>query len=212
MAISFAQMIENAAKAGVAEGGAEALLSLAFLPMAAGTGVASYAARSGVDHAVEQKMPSGGMTVDYQVNFVPGPPQRNARLKRSLGQAAYMQTEAEHNDALTYYLRRLPRNASVAKVNEAIRKGIMRERELRKFWVGNRTLREYISPSSSAVSMVKIDPSNNVIVRFGNNPKEYAYRGGANPYLAAQEAAKLVLSPSIGRAVNGQWGKSHKLF
>lgn len=212
MAVSFAQMVENAARAGLSNGGAEALLGLAFLPVGAAAGAASAAGRSGIDHAVEQKMPSGGMSVDYQVNWVPGPPQRNARLKRALGQAAYMQTEAEHNEALTYYLKRLPRNATVAKVNEAIRKGIMRERELRKFWAGNRTLRDYISPSSSAVSSVRIDPSNNVVVKFGNNPKEYAYRGGANPYLAAQEAAKLVLSPSIGRAINGAWGKTHKLF
>lgn len=168
--------------------------------------------RAAIDHDVEQRMPAGGMDVNYQVNWIPGPPQHNARLNRALSQAAYMQTEKEHNDALTYYLKRLPRNANVTAVNEAIRKGIMRERELRRFWAGNRTLREYISPSSSAVSEIRIDGANNVVVRFGKNPKRYTYRGGSNPYEAAREAAKLALAPSIGRAVAGSWGKSHKLF
>lgn len=217
--ISFGEMIANAAR----KMDADDVISLAGLGLAgiAGTralaaggskAVSAGGAAGAIDHSVEQKMPSGGMDVNYQVNYVPGRPQNNARLNRTLSQAAFMQSEKEHNDALTYYLKRLPRNANVAQVNEAIRKGIMKERELKKFWQGNRTLRDYISPSSSAVSMVKIDPSNNVVVRFGNNPKQYSYRGGANPYLAAQEAAKLVLAPSIGRAINGTWGKTHKLF
>ncbi len=174
--------------------------------------VVSASRRAAIDHEVEQRMPAGGMDVNYQVNWVPGPPQHNARLNRALSQAAYMQTEKEHNDALSYYLKRLPRNANAAMVNEAIRKGIMRERELRRFWAGNRTLREYISPSSSAVSEIRIDGANNVIVRFGKNPKRYTYRGGSNPYEAAREAAKLALAPSIGQAVMGSWGKTHKLF
>ena len=164
---------------------------------------------SAIDHNVEQKMPQNGLDVNYQVNWIPGAPQHNARLDRSKSEAAYMQSEAEHNEALTYFLKRLPRNATVAQVNEAIRKGVMKERELRKFWAGNRTLREYISPSSSAVSMIKIDPSNNIIVRFGNNPTNYTYRGGANPYESSKIAAQLALAPSIGQAVNGWWGQTY---
>ena len=78
-----------------------------------------------------------------------GSPQHNARLKRGLSTAAYMQSEKEHNDAINYYLRRLPKNANAQQVNDALRKGIERERQLKRFWKDNRTLREYISPSSS---------------------------------------------------------------
>ena len=160
-------------------------------------------------------MPTGGMSVDYQVNYIPGSPQHNARLKRGLSTSAYMQSEKEHNDAINYYLRRLPKNANAQQVNEALRKGIERERHLKRFWKDNRTLREYISPSSSAVSLIRIRPDNNIDVQFGGKGTVYTYRGGRNPYEAAQEAAKLALSRSIGQSMArkpGTWGTVHKLF
>lgn len=216
--ISSLEMFRRAAERTLEEHGMDIAFGLGALGLlgrrsgVSGNAPLTASRRAAIDRDVEQRMPAGGMDVNYQVNWIPGPPQHNARLNRALSQAAYMQTEKEHNDALTYYLKRLPRNANVAMVNEAVRKGIMRERELRRFWAGNRTLREYISPSSSAVSEIRIDGANNVVVRFGKNPKRYTYRGGSNPYEAAREAAKLALSPSIGRAVAGIWGKSHKLF
>lgn len=210
--------IGTSAKAAAKEVDVGQLLGAAML-LGAPMGMARAGAAPSVDaidHKIEQRMPSGGMEVDYQVNYVPGQPQFNARLNRSLGEAAFMQSEKEHNDALTYYLKRLPKTATRAQMNEAIRKGIMRERKLKKFWEGNRTLRDYISPSSSAASSIKIRPDNNIEVTFGNNPKRYTYRGGSNPYEAAQEAAKLALSGSIGQALNKynptSWGATHKLF
>ena len=164
---------------------------------------------------ISESMPTGGMSVNYQVNYIPGSPQHNARLNRSLSDAAYMQSEKEHNDAINYYLRRLPKNANAQQVNEALRKGIERERHLKRFWKDNRTLREYISPSSSAVSLIRIRPDNNIDVQFGGKGTVYTYRGGRNPYEAAQEAAKLALSHSIGQSMArkpGTWGTVHKLF
>ena len=116
---------------------------------------------------ISESMPTGGMSVNYQVNYIPGSPQHNARLNRSLSDAAYMQSEKEHNDAINYYLRRLPKNANAQQVNEALLKGIERERHLKRFWKDNRTLREYISPSSSAVSLIHIHPDNNIDEQFG---------------------------------------------
>lgn len=167
------------------------------------------------DLDLSEPMPKGGMSVNYQVNYIPGSPQHNARLNRSLSDAAYMQSEKEHNDAINYYLRRLPKNATTKQVNDAIRKGMAREQALKRFWAGNRTLRDYISPSSSAVSLIRIRPDNNIDVQFGGKGTVYTYRGGRNPYEAAQEAAKLALSHSIGQSMArkpGTWGTVHKLF
>lgn len=149
---------------------------------------------------------------DYGVKYIPGPPQNNALLKRGPAQkAARMQTMGEHNRAVNKYVR--PGMSPVER-RWAIQKGLEEERQLLSFW-NEGSPRTAITPSSSAVSGIRINRDNTISVQFGGKGKWYTYEGGPNRFEASLAAKDLVTAPSIGRAINsktGFWGSTHKLW
>lgn len=152
-----------------------------------------------------------------KVNYIKGPPQFNAMLKRGLAErASKMQTLEQHNDALLSHLRKLPPNASPKAKHLAIMQGVADEEALDEYWDDKKPRKDY-SPSSSAVSGIRITPDNRVEVAWGTNPnKWYTYIQHADPYEASMAAHKLLTSESIGRALIrkskkpgvGDWGRA----
>ena len=72
--------------------------------------------------------------------------------------------------------------------------------------------RRSFTPSSTAVKSIRIGDDNKIHVKFANGKTEYTYLGGDNPRQASEEAAKLVLSSSIGQSLipgKGLWGINH---
>ena len=72
--------------------------------------------------------------------------------------------------------------------------------------------RRPLTPSSSAISEIKINPDNTIGIRYGNS-KSYTFRGGNTVQEAAQEVLKLINSSSIGRELskNGSWMRTHRI-
>ena len=120
------------------------------------------------------------------------------------------QSIEEHNEALNRYLR--PGMDPMMRA-WAIQKGIEAERALPSFW-GESQPRRTMNAGSKAVSGVRINPDNTISVQFGNKGKWYTYRGGSNRYDASLEANRLMMSPSIDRAIgrDGSWSLTHKLY
>ena len=160
---------------------------------------------------VASEYPTDVPEFDYGVQFIPGPPQNNALLKRAEAQkAARMQTLEEHNRAVNKYVR--PGMTPVER-RYAIQKGLEEEQKLLSFWKDSKP-RVSITPSSSAVSGIRINDDNTISVQFGGKGKWYTYEGGPNRFEASLAAKDLVTAPSIGRAINsksGFWGTTHRL-
>ena len=113
------------------------------------TGVASRVLGATGSPYTVSSYPTDVPDFDYGVQFIPGPPQNNALLKRGPAQkAARMQTMEEHNRAVNKYVR--PGMSPVER-RWAIQKGLEEERQLLSFWKDDRP-RTSITPSSSAVS------------------------------------------------------------
>lgn len=103
--------------------------------------------------------------------------------------------------------------------NAAIARGD--EPDLEAWWPGEDTKpRKAFTPSSSAVSSIRIAPDNTIRVRFKNIRKdgttresdEYTYLGGDNPVEASEAAKELINASSIGQALlpgRGFWGIRH---
>ena len=175
------------------------------------TGVASRILGATGSPYAASSYPTDVPDFDYGVQFIPGPPQNNALLKRGPAQkAARMQTLEEHNRAVNKYVR--PGMSPVER-RWAIQKGLEEERQLLSFWKDDRP-RTSITPSSSAVSGIRINSDNTISVQFGGKGKWYTYEGGPNRFEASLAAKDLVTAPSIGRAINsktGFWGTTHRL-
>lgn len=175
------------------------------------TGVASRILGATGSPYAASSYPTDVPDFDYGVQFIPGPPQNNAMLKRGPAQkAARMQTLEEHNRAVNKYVR--PGMSPVER-RWAIQKGLEEERQLLSFWKDDRP-RTSITPSSSAVSGIRINSDNTISVQFGGKGKWYTYEGGPNRFEASLAAKDLVTAPSIGRAINsktGFWGTTHRL-
>lgn len=148
----------------------------------------------------------GGFT--YDVIYVPGAVQNNALRNRSEQEAALAQTQQEHNDALNAYLAAMQYPPAVRKMM-----GEQIERNLAK-WnpAKDKTPRRPLTPSSSVISEIKINPDNTIGIKYGNS-KSYTFRGGNTVQEAAQEVLKLINSGSLGRELskNGSWMRSHRI-
>ena len=140
---------------------------------------------------------SSGHTVD--VSYIPGPAQNNAALDAGVARdAARMQTIQEHNDTLLKYVRP---GMTPVQLHDALEQGRKDERQLLSFWADSKPRKAY-TPSSSAVKGVRITPDSRIEVMWGSNPnKWYTFRQFPNTYEASLEAQKLLMAPSLGRAV-----------
>lgn len=173
-----------------------------------GTGAASSESMDKVD--------SLGHNFNYDLNYIPGPAQMNRMLmQQTADEYAPRQTLAEHIAALRRYVRP---GMNPAQMKEALRRGKEYEQSLPQWWDDDRP-RKNFTPSSSAVSGIRITPDNRIQIRFGKGSKWYSYRGGENPGAAAKEVQKLIgkNGQSIGQnlvrksKVFGQWAKDHYL-
>lgn len=144
----------------------------------------------------------------YDVVYVPGAAQGNALRNRSEQKAALAQTEQEHNDALNTYLAAMQYPPAVRKMM-----GEQIERNLAK-WnpAKDRAPRRPLTPSSSVISEIRINPDNTIGIKYGNS-KSYTFRGANNVQDAAREVLKLINSGSLGRELskNGSWMRSHRI-
>lgn len=162
------------------------------------------------------KVDSLGHNFNYDLNYIPGKPQENRMLmQQTADEYAPRQTLAEHIAALRRYVRP---GMNPAQMKEALRRGKEYEQSLPQWWDDDRP-RKNFTPSSSAVSGIRITPDNKIQIRFGKGSKWYSYRGGENPGAAANEVQKLIGKnrQSIGRnlvrksKVFGQWAREHYL-
>ena len=162
------------------------------------------------------KAESLGHNFNYDLNYIPGPAQMNRMLmQQTADEYAPRQTLLEHVNALRRYVRP---GMNPAQMKEALRRGKEYEQSLPQWWDDDRP-RKNFTPSSSAVSGIRITPDNRIQIRFGKGSKWYSYRGGENPGAAAKEVQKLIgkNGQSIGQnlvrksKVFGQWAREHYL-
>lgn len=144
----------------------------------------------------------------YDVVYVPGAAQGNALRNRAENDAALAQTQQEHNDALNTYLAAMNFPPAVRKMmGEQIEKNLAK-------WNPkvDKSPRRPLTPSSSVISEIKINPDNTIGIKYGNS-KSYTFRGGNTVQEAAQEVLKLINSGSLGRELskNGSWMRAHRI-
>lgn len=145
----------------------------------------------------------------YDVVYIPGAAQGNALRNRAENDAALAQTQQEHNDALNTYLAAMNFPPAVRKqMGEQIEKNLAK-------WNPkvDKAPRRPLTPSSSAISEIKINPDNTIGIKYGPNSKSYTFRGGNTVQEAAQEVLKLINSGSLGRELskNGSWMRAHRI-
>ena len=148
----------------------------------------------------------GGFT--YDVVYIPGASQGNALRNRSEQDAALAQTEQEHNDALNTYLAAMQYPPAVRKMmGEQIEKNLVKWNPAK-----DKTPRRPLTPSSSVISEIRINPDNTIGIKYGNS-KSYTFRGGNTVQQAAKEVLKLINSGSLGKELskNGSWMRSHRI-
>ena len=148
----------------------------------------------------------GGFT--YDVIYIPGAAQGNALRNRSEQDAALAQTEQEHNDALNTYLAAMQYPPAVRKMmGEQIERNLVKWNPAK-----DRAPRRPLTPSSSVISEIRINPDNTIGIKYGNS-KSYTFRGGNTVQQAAREVLKLINSGSLGRELskNGSWMRSHRI-
>ena len=144
----------------------------------------------------------------YDVVYIPGAAQGNALRNRSEQEAALAQTEQEHNDALNTYLAAMQYPPAVRKMmGEQIERNLVKWNPAK-----DRAPRRPLTPSSSVISEIRINPDNTIGIKYGNS-KSYTFRGGNTVQEAAREVLKLINSGSLGRELskNGSWMRSHRI-
>lgn len=165
---------------------------------------------------VSDKATSIGHNFNYDLNYIPGAPQENRMLLQNVANEAILrQTPEEHMKALTRYVRP---GMTPDEKRKALQRGKEYEESLLSWWDDDRPRRNF-TPSSSAVSGIRITPDNKIQIRFGRGSKWYSYRGGETPNQAAIELKKLIGTngQSIGRNLVsksktfGQWARDHYL-
>ena len=182
-----------------------------------GVGGGAGGAGTGASESMD-KATNLGHNFNYDLNYIPGPAQMNRMLmQQTADEYAPRQTLAEHVAALRRYVRP---GMNPAQMKEALRRGKEYEQSLPQWWDDDRP-RKNFTPSSSAVSGIRITPDNRIQIRFGKGSKWYSYRGGATPGAAAEEVKKLIGTngKSIGQALArkglkngfGQWAEDHYL-
>lgn len=201
--------------AGMAGGAAGSILS--GIGGGSGVSTAGTGGGSGVSTVgTGDNANSIGHNFNYDLNYIPGPAQENRMLMQNIANEAILrQTPEEHMRALTKYVRP---GMTPAEKKIALQRGKEYEESLLSWWDDDRPRRNF-TPSSSAVSGIRITPDNRIQIRFGRGGKWYSYRGGATPNQAAIELKKLIGTngQSIGRALCrksknfGQWARDHYL-
>ena len=155
-------------------------------------------------------IPDSGVNFDYQIINIPGKPNENSQRNWSVNDAALPFTPEEYKKLRNEY-------DSMTDLKPAMRDRMFKE-VLKKNpkWVPgeNEIPKEKLSPSSSAVSRLRILPDNKIGVTFTNGTKEYTYVGnGTTVSDAAKAVLELINSRSIGRALNKNnptsWGNRH---
>lgn len=144
----------------------------------------------------------------YDVMYIPGAAQGNALRNRAEQDAALAQTQQEHNNALNTYLAAMQYPPAVRKMmGEQIERNLVKWNPAK-----DKTPRRPLTPSSSVISEIKINPDNTIGIKYGNS-KSYTFRGGNTVQEAAQEVLKLINSSSLGRELskNGSWMRAHRI-
>ena len=158
-----------------------------------------------INDVLPNNAPGGFM---YDVIYIPGAAQGNALRNRSEQNAALAQTEQEHNDALNTYLAAMQYPPAVRKMmGEQIERNLVKWNPAK-----DRTPRRPLTPSSSVISEIRINPDNTIGIKYGNS-KSYTFRGGSSVQDAAREVLKLINSGSLGRELskNGSWARAHRI-
>lgn len=127
-------------------------------------------------------------------------------------EATQRQTDALRSKIFKKWERKIGKDPTVRNLNSARRKAQQELKTIPQYWDGDETPRRVIKPSSSAVASIR-PYAGAVFVAFKSNPsKEYYYpKGMGTTESAAIGAEKLVTADSIGKAINGTWGKAHAL-
>lgn len=159
-----------------------------------------------VDDVLPNNAPQGFL---YDLKYIPGAAQNNALRNWSEQDAALAQSQKDHNDALNAYL-------TASGYPPAIRKQLGQdlEKKLAKWNPKvDKSPRRPLTPSSSAISEIKINPDNTIGIKYGPNSKSYTFRGGNTVQEAAIEVLKLINSSSLGRELskNGGWMRTHRI-
>lgn len=156
-----------------------------------------------------ERVVESGVDFDYPVIFVPGPPNHNASRNREVNDAALPFTPEEY--------KKIRDNIELREdISPAMKKELFKEViKTNPKWVPevNKTPKEKLNPSSSAIRSLRITPDNKVKIQFANGSKEYTYTGGNSVREAAKSVLDLINSPSIGQALNrktpGSWAQRH---
>ena len=145
----------------------------------------------------------------YDLIYIPGVAQGNALRNRAEQAAALAQDQIEHNNALNKFINNLSLPESTRR-----QMGEQYEKTLNK-WnpAKDKAPRRPLTPSSSAISEIKINPDNTIGIKYGPNSKSYTFRGGNTVQEAAKEVLRLINSSSIGRELskNGNWMRTHRI-
>ena len=120
--------------------------------------------------------------------------------KAVIEEAGRMQTIKEHNDAITKYVKMLPKGADPKMVRAALSRGLEEEKRLPQFWNESKSRRPF-KVSSSAVTGIRLTPDARVEVQWKNSPTWYTFMQYPNTQEASVAAQKLLKADSIGRAV-----------
>ena len=138
----------------------------------------------------------------YNVANIPGPANLNSygrAARPTIEKAGRMQTLAEHNKAITQYLRP---GMDLRQQREALRMGMEAEKRLPAFWNESKTRdHSQFQVSSSAVSGIRLTPDGRIEVQWHTSPKWYTFKSYPDTYTASLAAQKLLMSDSIGRDV-----------
>lgn len=165
-----------------------------------------FGSMSPINDVLPNNAPNGFV---YDLQYIPGGKQGNALRNRAENDAALAQTQQEHNDALNAYLNAMHYPPAVrAMMGEQLEKSLAK-------WNPkvDQAPRRPLTPSSSVVSGIRINPQNQIEIKFGKNSKPYTYKGGATVQQAAQEVLKLINSTSIDKELskNGSWRLTHEI-
>lgn len=135
----------------------------------------------------------------YHITTVPAAGgMHNAGLMEAVARdAGRMQTLNEHNDALMKYVRP---GMSPEALDDAIRKGAREERRLPQYWDDLQNRKQF-NVRSDAVHGIRITPDAKIQVKWKGSPTWYTFRQYPDTYKASLEAQKLMMAPSLGRAV-----------
>lgn len=159
-----------------------------------------------IEDVLSNNAPDGFL---YDVVYIPGAAQGNALRNRAENEAALAQTQIEHNELLNKYINMLQYPPAVRQMM-----GQQMEKNSPK-WNPNtdKNPRRPLTPSSSVISEIRINPDNTIGIKYGPNSKSYTFKGGATVQDAAKEVLKLINSSSLGKELskNGSWMRTHRI-